>query len=98
MFNGQTLAEVIAEVSRYTTVTIELASPELAQLTVGGQIEVADPEAMFHALEANFGVLVQRSLTTGCRFWSDRSRFVMSSRNSIQNGSSEKTSAEKLRF
>ena len=60
VFSGETLESVINEVSRYTPVTIEIASPELRDITVGGQIRVGDTQSMFSALEANFGVKVQQ--------------------------------------
>lgn len=60
IFNGQALSEVIAEVERYTTVAIDIVDPELGRLAVGGQIKVADTDAMFAALEANFGLRIKR--------------------------------------
>ena len=60
IFSGETLETVLQEVGRYTPVEIEVAAPELRAIEIGGQIRVGDTDAMFKALEANFGVKVQR--------------------------------------
>ena len=60
IFSGETLEAVLAEVERYTPVEIDIATPALRAVQVGGQIQVSDTEAMFKALETNFGVKVQR--------------------------------------
>ena len=60
VFSGETLEQAVAEISRYTTVSIEIVDPELRQLKIGGQIQVSDTDSMFKALEANFGLTVKR--------------------------------------
>jgi transmembrane sensor len=60
VFSGETLEQMIAEVRRYTTVDIELATPEIRSIEIGGQIRVGDTESMFKALESNFGLQVNR--------------------------------------
>ena len=60
IFTGESLEEVIAEVSRYTTVAIDIVDPELRDIAIGGQIQVSDPNSMFSALEASFGLKIQR--------------------------------------
>lgn len=60
IFSGEPLAQVVKEISRYTSVTIEIVSPELRQLEVGGQIVVGNTDSIFKALEANFGLRVKQ--------------------------------------
>jgi transmembrane sensor len=59
VYAGEPLARVVADVSRYTKVKIELGSPRLAELPVGGYFEIDKIGAMFEALENNFGIHAQ---------------------------------------
>jgi transmembrane sensor len=59
-FSGDPLDEVVYEISRYTTVSIEIVDPEIQSIRIGGQFRVGDIEAMFGSLEANFGLEVNR--------------------------------------
>ncbi len=59
-FAGESLATVVAEVSRYTDVVIEIDDPALEQLPIGGYFKVGEVEGMFEALEGSFGVSVER--------------------------------------
>lgn len=56
IYTGQPLAEVLADVSRYSDIKIELADPALANLQVGGAFRTDQIEAIFAALENNFGI------------------------------------------
>jgi transmembrane sensor len=56
IYNGQPLAEVLADVSRYSDIKIELADPALENLPVGGAFRTDQIEAIFAALESNFGI------------------------------------------
>jgi len=56
IYTGQPLGEVLADVSRYSNIKIELADPALANLPVGGAFRTDQIEAIFAALENNFGV------------------------------------------
>jgi len=60
VFTGDDLSEVIADVSRYTDVYIEIADPQLNHLKVGGYFKVGEVEPMLEALESGFGVRVER--------------------------------------
>jgi len=60
IFTGDPLAEVIAEISRYSPVTIEIIDPTLKAIRIGGQFRVGDVEAMLAALEANFQLRIIR--------------------------------------
>ena len=56
IYSGQPLAEVLADIGRYSDIEIELADPALRDLPVGGAFSVNQTEAIFAALENNFGV------------------------------------------
>ena len=58
LFAGDTLEDVVAEVSRYTTITIEIVDPALKKIRIGGQFRVGDVDAMFDVFEENFGLRV----------------------------------------
>jgi len=56
IYSGQPLADVLADISRYSDIQIELADPALRNLPVGGAFSVNQTDAIFAALENNFGV------------------------------------------
>lgn len=56
VYAGEPLADVAADISRYTNVKIELANPDLATMPVGGYFEIGKLRAIFEALESNFGI------------------------------------------
>lgn len=60
MFSGDTLEDVVREVSRYTTLSIEIADPVVGAMRIGGRFPVGETEAMLAALEANFDLRVSR--------------------------------------
>lgn len=59
-FAGEPLATVVADVSRYTDIQIEIDDPALEALPIGGYFRVGEVEDMFESLEASFGIRVQR--------------------------------------
>ena len=60
MFRGDTLEEVVREVSRYTTVSIEVPDPDVRTMRIGGRLPVGETAAMLAALETNFSLEVTR--------------------------------------
>ncbi len=56
IYTGQPLKDVLADVSRYSDIKIELADPALENLPVGGAFRTDQITAIFAALENNFGV------------------------------------------
>jgi transmembrane sensor len=56
MFEGQTLAEVLAEFSRYTETRLVIADAKLRDLRIGGYFAAGDTAALREALRANFGI------------------------------------------
>ena len=59
-FSGDPLEEVVREIGRYTTVSIEIPDPAIRQLRIGGRFPVGETEAMLSALETNFHLRVTR--------------------------------------
>ena len=60
VFSGEPLQQVVNEISRYTTVSIEITDPEVRSMEIGGRFRVGDIDGMFSALEENFGLRVNR--------------------------------------
>ena len=60
IFEGERLAAVIAEINRYTDITIELADQSLADIAVGGQLKIGNTDTMFASLEGSFGLRIER--------------------------------------
>ena len=59
-FAGDPLEQVVAEISRYTTVTVDIPDPEVRAIRIGGRIAVGETDGMIAALETNFGLRVRR--------------------------------------
>jgi transmembrane sensor len=59
-FAGDPLVVVVDEISRYTTVSIEITDPVVKATRIGGRFPIGETDAMFDALEANFGLRVTR--------------------------------------
>lgn len=59
-FSGESLEAVVSEISRYTTVHIEISGPAVRAIRIGGQVPVGQTDAMLAALEDNFGFRVER--------------------------------------
>jgi transmembrane sensor len=60
IFEGETLAEVLREVARHSDRRIVIADPALASLRIGGYFDVGDVDGLMAALEAGFGIVVER--------------------------------------
>ncbi len=60
IFAGESLEDVVAEIGRYTTVSIDITDPEVRAIKIGGQFKVGEIDAMFDVLEENFGLRVTR--------------------------------------
>ena len=60
IFDGQTLEEAIAEVSRYTAADLVIADPSIAGMRVGGHYKTDDIEALLAALSAGFDIRVEK--------------------------------------
>lgn len=60
VYSGERLADVIADVSRYTNIVIEISDPALSDKPVAGFFRVGEVEALFDSLELGFGLHVER--------------------------------------
>ena len=60
MFSGETLENVVKELGRYTTVSIEIPDETIRSMRVGGRFPVGETESMLAALESNFNLRVIR--------------------------------------
>jgi len=61
VFRGETLSEVLAEVSRYTPYEFEFAHEDAKQIRVSGLFKIDDLTTLLSALEQNFNVRYQRT-------------------------------------
>ena len=59
-YSGDRLADVIADISRYTDVVIEISDPALGEKRVAGYFRIGEVEALFESLELSFGLEVER--------------------------------------
>ena len=59
-FKGTPLDEVVAEVGRYSQMSIELTDPSMAAIQIGGQFRIGEVDAILASLEQNFGLKVVR--------------------------------------
>ena len=60
VFEGEPLAEVIAEIGRYTDISIEVSDPTIENVPIGGAFRVGEVDELLVALEDAFGIEVQR--------------------------------------
>ena len=60
VFSGTSLEEVVKEISRYTTLSIDIVDPQLKTVRIGGRFSIESTTALFDALEANFNLKVTR--------------------------------------
>jgi transmembrane sensor len=60
IFKGDPLEDVVREISRYTTITIEIADAQVGAIRIGGQFPVGETDAMLEVFENNFGLTVTR--------------------------------------
>lgn len=57
-FTGDRLEDVVREISRYTTISIEIVDPAVRDRPIGGRFPIGETERMFQYLEVNFGLQV----------------------------------------
>lgn len=61
VFEGETLGEVVEEISRYTTTTFIITDKEARAIRVGGYFEIGDIEKMLDILEHGFSISARSS-------------------------------------
>ncbi|HPE31781.1 MAG TPA: FecR domain-containing protein [Parvularculaceae bacterium] len=59
VFDNDPLSEVVDEVSRYTSIQIIIADPELRERPVGGSFRIGQTEAVLASLKQGFGLQVE---------------------------------------
>ena len=59
-FSETPLIDVINDLSRYTSMKIEILDPELRNLKFGGLFRTNELQALFNALETNFDIKIER--------------------------------------
>lgn len=60
VFAGETLAEVVTEISRHTSIKIDIPDTELRKLRIGGHFAVGETDKLFNILESGFGIKVNK--------------------------------------
>lgn len=60
VFAGESLDEVVREVSRHTPIYIEVSDPNLRSLRIGGQFQAGETDALFDVLESGFGIKITK--------------------------------------
>lgn len=60
VFAGESLEEVIAEITRHTDVKIDILDPKLKSMRIGGQFQLGETETLFYVLESGFGITVNK--------------------------------------
>jgi transmembrane sensor len=61
VFDGERLADAVAEIERYTDARITISDPATADLRVGGRFRTGDLQEFFDALQTALPVSVQRT-------------------------------------
>jgi transmembrane sensor len=59
VYDGEPLVDVVADISRYTDVDIEITDPTIRDLPVAGYFRVGKVDALFDSLEGTFGLKVE---------------------------------------
>jgi len=60
VFAGESLEEVIKEITRHTQVQIDVLDPQLKSMRIGGQFQVGETDTLFYVLESGFGISVNK--------------------------------------
>ncbi len=60
VFRGETLAEAVVELSRYTPVRFELADHKLGDIRIGGRFKAGDVDGLLATLRENFNIDYER--------------------------------------
>lgn len=56
VFAGESLEEVVKEITRHTNVQIDIVDTELKKIRIGGQFRIGDTDSLFNVLESGFGI------------------------------------------
>ncbi|MBT5030974.1 MAG: hypothetical protein HOM55_01625 [Proteobacteria bacterium] len=61
LFEGETLAEAISEINRYTSKTFHITDPSISSIPVGGYFKANDTDQLLIMLERNFGIIANHN-------------------------------------
>jgi transmembrane sensor len=56
VFAGESLEEVIKEITRHTNMVIDIHDVELKKMRIGGQFMIGDTDSLFNVLESGFSI------------------------------------------
>jgi len=60
VFAGESLEEVVTEISRHTSIVIDVPEPELRKMRIGGHFQAGETDKLFYILESGFGIEVNK--------------------------------------
>ena len=60
VFAGESLEEVVTEISRHTSMRIDVTDPVLKKMRIGGHFKAGETDTLFYVLESGFGIQVNR--------------------------------------
>ena len=60
VFAGESLEEVVTEISRHTSMQIDVPDPALKKMRIGGHFKAGETDTLFDVLESGFGIQVNR--------------------------------------
>ena len=60
VFAGESLQEVVTEISRHTSMRIDVPDPKLKKMRIGGHFQAGETDALFIVLESGFGIHVNK--------------------------------------
>lgn len=60
VFAGESLEEVVTEISRHTSMRIDVLDPKLKKMRIGGHFQAGETDALFLVLESGFGIHVNK--------------------------------------
>lgn len=60
VFAGESLEEVVKEVTRHTQIKIDVIDPQLKSMRIGGQFQIGETDTLFYVLESGFGISVKK--------------------------------------
>lgn len=60
VFAGESLEEVIREITRHTEIRIDVIDPALKTMRIGGQFQAGETDSLFYVLASGFGITVNK--------------------------------------
>ncbi|PCI61826.1 MAG: hypothetical protein COB35_05145 [Gammaproteobacteria bacterium] len=78
IFEGDSLASALAEVSRYTSTNFEIADSELANIKIAGYFKAGDIEGLLQSLSSNFHINIEKINKNSIRLSSTKKQHTQS--------------------